>query len=1264
VKKFLDKLVSSDIEGQLTGEAKKHGESSDPGTQVWNLVHWSVQEITRIGTERHGAAGMYCDFTTSPSAACATDDVIAAASYGIFAVVWRTRLLTSNPNYPITEEKYRNRITEVYGASPPLEPPLQPPLQPPNEDCPTPASEIVWDVVVPDEDVFTESKRTKSPARMSALSTQSSRSSLTATPTKTLPPPPSPRNKPANRSNRMSTVTLLPPPSTTAIPDIPDGVDSVHSYTQLACHVLSSLPLLNTPHHVLSTCTLLVQILTKVLEHEGKDGTTDELIDMTTRVIIATNPPLLSSTVWAIQQYSVDTFEDTSGLLQGIDGFSFATVRAAVEYCETCEIPGPLPDILDEFGNIGRYQAVTNAIKCVKTGNVQGLHDALTIIQQYDFFGAPLGYYGTVNLLNPACNATILSTCISNISRCEKILPIILKCKGLQVNARIGRYWGDMSGSSALHIAVMMGCDVSVVAMLLNAGGDRHLINYNSETPISLAEKSKHQSVISSDPVLLNTATVVLELLLCNPSELRIYDESRLCRIGNVRNLLMQAVDPNTLDESGEYCALISSVYLNHTNIVKLLLEDSRTDINVKNRKGETPLHYCAMLPSTPTLDQICMAKFLIERGADVSIQDDSGVTAATKAGASHVYILSNFLNYCPKTHNIHDLSKNKNHAGVQSLLLHGVDPNSPHETLGYTPLIAAVYNDDLTTAGVLLNLTPDPRPCDLSLLRFMKDNSSLASVNHPGRNGMTALHYAVQQNSLPMTLLLLNHFADRSLVDGGGRTPLDIAIAKNHEALIPVLKNDPKLTSICLAAASGEHADVLALLQQRVDINSKHICIASTPPAADWRAAKFFVYEPSSHLASTTASTRHEVFTPLIAACSHNRPEILASLLNAPNESVQINAVNLKGQTALMYAAACGNLQLILQLLQFGADRCLIDAKGRSAESWAKLKNMTLAGDVIRCDPAKYTLVDCARAHDSSGVDALLLQGFDVNRLDFGEPAIVAAAKSGSSDCIQRLAKADSLDFELRDENDESALEHACRLNQLSVVLDLLKLGAKRTPEATAIAAGRGHVLCGVVVNSDPDTVVIHDACALGKLLQVEALLLQGVRSNEIDKRAGRNACTPLMAAAASAGGGRRGKAVQIVVDRLLAEPSIKVNAKNSQGVTALMLAAGNGAIDLVKVLIKNGADKDCKDSKGRGALWWAYNGVPSEGYNNSGETDKNRFKPGIKNASSYLSACTWTKRGAVNDTGELDEEFARNTMGRRKSSAAQASSGVEGRA
>ena len=58
--------------------------------------------------------------------------------------------------------------------------------------------------------------------------------------------------------------------------------------------------------------------------------------------------------------------------------------------------------------------------------------------------------------------------------------------------------------------------------------------------------------------------------------------------------------------------------------------------------------------------------------------------------------------------------------------------------------------------------------------------------------------------------------------------------------------------------------------------------------------------------------------------------------------------------------------------------------------------------------------------------------------------------------------------------------------------------------------------------------------------------------------------------------------------VEKLLKEGA-DVNAKNSEGYTALILASSNGHKEIVEMLLEKGADVNAKDSDGWTALMWA---------------------------------------------------------------------------
>ena len=65
-----------------------------------------------------------------------------------------------------------------------------------------------------------------------------------------------------------------------------------------------------------------------------------------------------------------------------------------------------------------------------------------------------------------------------------------------------------------------------------------------------------------------------------------------------------------------------------------------------------------------------------------------------------------------------------------------------------------------------------------------------------------------------------------------------------------------------------------------------------------------------------------------------------------------------------------------------------------------------------------------------------------------------------------------------------------------------------------------------------------------------------------------------------------------QIEIVNILLQNGANVNAKQSSGVTALHSAAHNGATDIVKLLLQNGADKKAKTEDGKSVLDFAKEG------------------------------------------------------------------------
>lgn len=65
-----------------------------------------------------------------------------------------------------------------------------------------------------------------------------------------------------------------------------------------------------------------------------------------------------------------------------------------------------------------------------------------------------------------------------------------------------------------------------------------------------------------------------------------------------------------------------------------------------------------------------------------------------------------------------------------------------------------------------------------------------------------------------------------------------------------------------------------------------------------------------------------------------------------------------------------------------------------------------------------------------------------------------------------------------------------------------------------------------------------------------------------------------------------------QIEIVNILLQNGANINSKQSNGVTALHSAAHNGATDIVKLLLQNGADEKAKTEDGKSVLFFAKEG------------------------------------------------------------------------
>ena len=138
----------------------------------------------------------------------------------------------------------------------------------------------------------------------------------------------------------------------------------------------------------------------------------------------------------------------------------------------------------------------------------------------------------------------------------------------------------------------------------------------------------------------------------------------------------------------------------------------------------------------------------------------------------------------------------------LQEVLKHHPEAINARNSSGYSPLTLACYNGNLEVAAILakqvenININSDSgTPLmaavfknDLKMTQMLLDLDADPNIADP--NKVTALHYAVQFIRNDLIRLLMSYGADISLKDNKGLSPWDYAIQQDNQSILTLLKN------------------------------------------------------------------------------------------------------------------------------------------------------------------------------------------------------------------------------------------------------------------------------------------------------------------------------------------------------------------------------------------------------------------------------------------------------------------------------------------
>ncbi|KAL8847298.1 MAG: hypothetical protein Q9221_007643 [Calogaya cf. arnoldii] len=300
-------------------------------------------------------------------------------------------------------------------------------------------------------------------------------------------------------------------------------------------------------------------------------------------------------------------------------------------------------------------------------------------------------------------------------------------------------------------------------------------------------------------------------------------------------------------------------------------------------------------------------------------------------------------------------------------------------------------------------------------------------------RKGANGLHVAAWFGLTEALRSLLERSLDINAQDpAGGQTPLILACRRGHASTASLLlgqgatvnaRNHEENTAL-FEAIIGNHAEVVAVLlgKPELNVNEEHLHSAERTPLM-FAVREEYVGIVSQLLDDPRTDVNKKELdgcTALTIAAKAGSNYSLGYLLE--HATIDLNATDLTGNSALMHAAKWNYDDIVTKLLGAGVNPSIKDQDGGTALSRA-------------IDQGNIAVVEIMLDHDS--VD-------DSIRDNSGRTLLHGAATHGRRD-IARLLIGKGIDKDAQDNNGRTPLHEASRAGRSEVVTLLLAAGANK---------------------------------------------------------------------------------------------------------------------------------------------------------------------------------------------------------------------------
>uniref|UniRef100_A0ABD2X7R0 Uncharacterized protein n=1 Tax=Trichogramma kaykai TaxID=54128 RepID=A0ABD2X7R0_9HYME len=575
--------------------------------------------------------------------------------------------------------------------------------------------------------------------------------------------------------------------------------------------------------------------------------------------------------------------------------------------------------------------------------------------------------------------------------------------------------------------------------------------------------------------------------------------------------------------------------------------------VNAIDRDGLSPLDR-ALLSRNKKLMEL-----LLRHGANPNLRDNNG-----EAPLHLICKLCNYSNLgdlLEKFFAINDELESKKNA-VELLLRRGADPNEANEK-GFTPL-------HLTSSDYLAEM----------LLEMCDKKHRMVEVDARNNVGWTPLHAAINKGNIKLVEILLNGGSAPNLVTDEGETCLHIICRSNDD--------DENMAKILFQICDEKHQMVQPIIKKLTPLHA----ICERKNGDEGLVKKFFEINDELNQLVEVDAKNEENSTPLHLALSHGCKKLNELLLK---RHANPNLANAEG---------CTLLHVICQREDENVD--LLKILFEAADKFNKPIQVD-AQDKSDCTPLHLAL---NRGHEQIA-EWLLRRGADINLANAKGSTPLHLICTGKMDCADLLQtffeisdkQRRPVEVDARDNEGKTPLHHAISRRHKK----LFELLLRRDFDPN-VADNEGwtalHTICladedngwakmlfeiseeknrQVQIDSRDvcDFTPLHCALIRVKLRAVAELLLRkGAATNLVEW----NGSTPLHTVCKYVDDEDR---VRMLVEISNEENKpVEVNARDKLGRTPLQLALIRGNGNVVKYLLKVGADPNSADEDGWSSL------------------------------------------------------------------------------